>query len=113
MRDPGEYEDAVTFLTETVGADDSQGGRPQSTWVPDPDRTDVFARVRTLDGAAKLRFGVKRNRNVVAIYVLYDPGITTALRLDWEGAEYTIEEALNLGMADEELKLMCVEKTRG
>lgn len=101
----GDLRHRVTLQKRVQGFDPI--GQPIEGW---DDVATVWAAVEPLRGREYLAAGAMQSSVEVRIRMRYRPGITSAMRVAFDGDVYDIKAVIEVNTRREELQLMCTKQ---
>jgi len=88
------------------GTRDPDYGSMIEAWIP---TYSVWASIEPLTGREYVAAMMARAEGTVRVRIRYLPGITSAMRVTYQGRIFTIQSVINPSEANRELVLMCLE----
>lgn len=99
----GELDQRITLQTRQAGQD--AVGQATQTWGAD---VTVWAAARPLRGSEFFAAGATQSQETVVFRIRYMPGLTSAMRVVWNGAHYPLTAPpVNVEGGNHTLELYC------
>ena len=95
------------IIIERLEATEDEIGQPVEGWIP---TYSVWAAIEPLQGREYLAAMAVQAERTVRIRIRYLPGITSTMRVVYQGRVFAIQSVINIREANDELHLMALEQ---